>query len=130
MKYRRRWCFQGLEKEIGKGGKRIDEIATQLVDCGYPRCVLLRSRIGQENKIHSKMVHDGDGGAYDALEALDYALWRRGVIHSRRYSYLKHGYLDEEPTIIADHNFKSRGALGSRHGALFVGYVNELRDLR
>jgi hypothetical protein len=81
-------------------------------------------------KTIARTAYHGEGEIYDALDALDYSLWRRGVIHSRRYSYLKHGYLDEEPTIIADHDFKGRGALGSRHGALFVGYVNELRDLR
>ena len=67
-----------------------------------------------------------EGGIYDALEALDYALWRRGVVHTGRYSYVNHGYLAEEPTIIADHDFKSRGFMGSRYGALFLGYAKEI----
>lgn len=82
--------------------------------------------LAKKIKSIAKMVHDGDGGAYDALEALDYALWRRGVIHTGSYSYVKHGYLADDPTIIADHDFKSRGFIGSRHGALFLGYVREI----
>lgn len=74
----------------------------------------------------AKAVYEGDGGIYDALDALDYNLRRRGAVHRGRYSYIDHGYLDEEPTIIADHEFESRGVLGSRHGALFVGYVGEI----
>ena len=77
--------------------------------------------LAKKIKSIAKTVHDGDGGTYDALEALDYALWRRGVVHTGRYSYVNHGYLAEEPTIIADHDFKSRGFIGSRHGALFLG---------
>lgn len=81
-------------------------------------------------KAIARNVYNGDGGMYDALDALDYKLWQRGVAHLGGHSYLKHGYLDEEPTIIADHDFKSRGVLGGRHGALFVGYANELRSSR